>query len=260
MMICACAATRSRGGDSMRTLQLVEKYGAPDRTRTCDPRLRRPVLYPTELRARASQCSNPEESTQPARCSSVRLQAQRRGRAKNYFARATAALKNLDGLDGVALELRPGPVRHRPQRLDGETVTGQVLREQTPCLIPRSSVPVMTRNGAAFALAAARRPATENRLPTRDQAGSRMWVRRTETHRESQRRKTRQESASIQSFDERPSWPSGRRPGPSRTLRPPPYTGRRPQARRRTGAAGRAAVCRSPRASRACRRTPYGWR
>ena len=29
------------------------KSGAPGRTRTCDPRLRRPVLYPTELRARA---------------------------------------------------------------------------------------------------------------------------------------------------------------------------------------------------------------
>ena len=28
------------------------KSGAPGRTRTCDPRLRRPVLYPTELRAR----------------------------------------------------------------------------------------------------------------------------------------------------------------------------------------------------------------
>ncbi len=27
-------------------------YGAPDRTRTCYPRLRRPVLYPDELRAR----------------------------------------------------------------------------------------------------------------------------------------------------------------------------------------------------------------
>jgi hypothetical protein len=26
--------------------------GAPGRTRTCDPRLRRPLLYPTELRAR----------------------------------------------------------------------------------------------------------------------------------------------------------------------------------------------------------------
>ena len=29
-----------------------EAVGAPGRTRTCDPRLRRPVLYPTELRAR----------------------------------------------------------------------------------------------------------------------------------------------------------------------------------------------------------------
>ena len=28
-----------------------EKIGAPGRTRTCDPRLRRPVIYPTELRA-----------------------------------------------------------------------------------------------------------------------------------------------------------------------------------------------------------------
>ena len=26
-------------------------YGAPDRIRTCDPRLRRAVLYPAELRA-----------------------------------------------------------------------------------------------------------------------------------------------------------------------------------------------------------------
>ena len=30
------------------------KSGAPDRTRTCDPRLRRPVLYPPELRARVT--------------------------------------------------------------------------------------------------------------------------------------------------------------------------------------------------------------
>jgi hypothetical protein len=27
--------------------------GAPGRTRTCDPRLRRPMLYPAELRAQA---------------------------------------------------------------------------------------------------------------------------------------------------------------------------------------------------------------
>ena len=32
------------------------EVGAPGRTRTCGPRLRRPVLYPTELRARASVC------------------------------------------------------------------------------------------------------------------------------------------------------------------------------------------------------------
>src|SRR5262245_27511041 len=29
------------------------RENAPGRTRTCDPRLRRPVLYPTELRAHA---------------------------------------------------------------------------------------------------------------------------------------------------------------------------------------------------------------
>jgi hypothetical protein len=33
------------------------KCGAPGRTRTCDPRLRRPVLYPTELRAHANALS-----------------------------------------------------------------------------------------------------------------------------------------------------------------------------------------------------------
>src|SRR5262245_52996374 len=32
----------------------AKRSGAPGRTRTCDPRLRRPVLYPTELRARPS--------------------------------------------------------------------------------------------------------------------------------------------------------------------------------------------------------------
>lgn len=31
------------------------RSGAPGRTRTCNPRLRRPVLYPVELRARGSQ-------------------------------------------------------------------------------------------------------------------------------------------------------------------------------------------------------------
>src|SRR3954467_9113641 len=36
--------------------------GAPGRTRTCDPRLRRPVLYPTELRARMAGSANVHES------------------------------------------------------------------------------------------------------------------------------------------------------------------------------------------------------
>src|SRR5450759_3009390 len=36
--------------------------GAPGRTRTCDPRLRRPMRYPGELRARPSLCG-PERRT-----------------------------------------------------------------------------------------------------------------------------------------------------------------------------------------------------
>ena len=35
-----------------RASPLAQRVGAPGRTRTCDPRLRRPMLYPTELRAR----------------------------------------------------------------------------------------------------------------------------------------------------------------------------------------------------------------
>lgn len=38
-------------GDSQIFLSITFlKYGDPDRIRTCDPRLRRPLLYPTELR------------------------------------------------------------------------------------------------------------------------------------------------------------------------------------------------------------------
>jgi hypothetical protein len=37
---------RTAGGD-----HVAERRGAPGRTRTCDPRLRRPMLYPPELRA-----------------------------------------------------------------------------------------------------------------------------------------------------------------------------------------------------------------
>ena len=33
------------------------RKSAPGRTRTCDPRLRRPVLYPTELRAHGSNAA-----------------------------------------------------------------------------------------------------------------------------------------------------------------------------------------------------------
>ena len=41
---------------------------APGRTRTCDPRLRRPVLYPTELRAPDGtlQCSNRARALSPS--------------------------------------------------------------------------------------------------------------------------------------------------------------------------------------------------
>ena len=43
------------------------KSGAPGRTRTCDPRLRRPVLYPTELRAHTMRSLTvPEPSPSPA--------------------------------------------------------------------------------------------------------------------------------------------------------------------------------------------------
>jgi hypothetical protein len=40
------------GGSSMRVLCALECSGAPDRIRTCGLRLRRPTLYPAELRAR----------------------------------------------------------------------------------------------------------------------------------------------------------------------------------------------------------------
>ena len=40
-----------------------ELDGAPDRIRTCDPKLRRLVLYPTELRARAEGRHRPSGST-----------------------------------------------------------------------------------------------------------------------------------------------------------------------------------------------------
>ena len=37
--------------DSTNWATPTTNFGPPDRIRTCDPRLRRPMLYPTELRA-----------------------------------------------------------------------------------------------------------------------------------------------------------------------------------------------------------------
>jgi hypothetical protein len=42
---------RPQSHDGEPDSQNLARFGAPGRTRTCDPRLRRPVLYPTELRA-----------------------------------------------------------------------------------------------------------------------------------------------------------------------------------------------------------------
>ena len=39
--------------DTVKPLSLLEKSGDPGRTRTYNPRLRRPVLYPVELRGLA---------------------------------------------------------------------------------------------------------------------------------------------------------------------------------------------------------------
>src|SRR5258706_15702038 len=41
--------------DSTAELQPPKQLGAPDRIRTCYPRLRRPVLYPDELRAHSNR-------------------------------------------------------------------------------------------------------------------------------------------------------------------------------------------------------------
>src|SRR3954451_25103418 len=58
------AGARASRGASRRTAWrsfVAKRRSAPGRTRTCDPRLRRPVLYPTELRAhveRADDCTS----------------------------------------------------------------------------------------------------------------------------------------------------------------------------------------------------------
>ena len=40
--------------------------GAPDRIRTCDPWLRKPILYPTELRARHADFSSTVQVSSPS--------------------------------------------------------------------------------------------------------------------------------------------------------------------------------------------------
>jgi hypothetical protein len=45
-------ASHERSGfDQLSYVHIVDRCGAPDRTRTCNRRLRRPMLYPVELRA-----------------------------------------------------------------------------------------------------------------------------------------------------------------------------------------------------------------
>src|SRR5262249_4059968 len=45
------AASRAASRELLARDQLAKRAGAPDRTRTCSLRLRRPTLYPIELRA-----------------------------------------------------------------------------------------------------------------------------------------------------------------------------------------------------------------
>ena len=49
--VAADLGTRKESSDA-RKLLILKRNGAPDRIRTCDPRLRRAVLYPAELRVR----------------------------------------------------------------------------------------------------------------------------------------------------------------------------------------------------------------
>src|SRR5262245_49323134 len=52
--IASSTSTASNAGLSLRTavIALIERIGAPGEIRTPDPRLRRPMLYPAELRVR----------------------------------------------------------------------------------------------------------------------------------------------------------------------------------------------------------------
>ena len=51
---------RGHGGESNRITRskFLTGGGAPGRIRTCDPRLRRPLLYPAELRAQTAKLKN----------------------------------------------------------------------------------------------------------------------------------------------------------------------------------------------------------
>src|SRR5204863_345180 len=61
---------RAHGWSSLlvRALQKsgVTGRGVPDRTRTCDPRFRKPMLYPAELRGRRGDDTTPAPAMPPA--------------------------------------------------------------------------------------------------------------------------------------------------------------------------------------------------
>src|SRR5487761_1976039 len=82
--------------------------GTPDRTRTCNRRLRRPVLYPIELRA---QCL-------PAAAGSPRASATRGDAAPDDAAMAPPALLNRD-------EMVPDRALRRRQGVIGPRVAGR---------------------------------------------------------------------------------------------------------------------------------------
>ena len=58
-----------------RAQRTRSKHGAPDRNRTCNPRLRRPVLYPVELRARGKPPRTNSNAWSGQRDSNPRLSA-----------------------------------------------------------------------------------------------------------------------------------------------------------------------------------------
>src|SRR5438477_4495779 len=88
------------------------KHGAPGRIRTCDPRLRRPVLYPTELRAHvkgsvsvASLSRHRADRRCEGACALSRLQPSRPGFAPQSWKRRSiirrAARELISGVEQV---------------------------------------------------------------------------------------------------------------------------------------------------------------